>query len=82
MHSLVVGGTGILRSAAETLAERGRRVTVLARGATDEGPRRFAAAVDPGDAQTLGATLDGAIESREPETTLGTLRPRGECPSA
>lgn len=66
MHSLVVGGTGILRPAAETLAERGWPVTVLARGATDEGPRRFAAAVDAGDAPALGAALDEAISARGP----------------
>lgn len=65
-HSLVVGGTGILRPAAETLAGRGWMVTVLARGATDEGPRRFAAAVDAGDAPALGAALDAAISARGP----------------
>jgi len=66
MHSLVVGGTGILRTAAQTLAERGRRVTVLARGATDKPPGRFAAAVDLRDTPALGAALDDAIAVRGP----------------
>ena len=66
MHSLVVGGTGILRPAAQTLAERGWRVTVLARGATDEPPQQFAAAVDVRDTPALAAALDGAISARGP----------------
>lgn len=65
MHSLVVGGTGILGPAARALAERGWRVTVLARGATD-GPQRFAAAVDVRDTTALGAALDEAIAARGP----------------
>lgn len=64
MHSLVVGGTGILQPAAQTLAERGWLVTVLARGATDEPPQQFAAAVDVRDTPALGATLDEAISAR------------------
>jgi hypothetical protein len=66
MHSLVVGGTGILRPAAQTLAQRGWRVTVLARGATDEPPGWFAAAVDVMDTPALGAALDDAISARGP----------------
>ena len=66
MHALVVGGTGILRPAVQSLAGRGRLVTALARGATDEPPRRFAAAVDVNDAAALGSALDGAISARGP----------------
>lgn len=66
MHALVVGGTGILGPAAQTLAGRGWLVTVLARGATDEPPRRFAAAVDVNDTAALGSALDGAISARGP----------------
>jgi hypothetical protein len=66
MHSLVVGGTGILRPAAQTLAGRGSLVTVLARGAIDRPPREFAAAVDVRDAPALGAALDDALAARGP----------------
>lgn len=66
MHSLVVGGTGILHPAARALAERGWRVTVLARGATDEPPGLFAAVVDVRDTPALGAALDEAISARGP----------------
>lgn len=66
MHSLVVGGTGILRSAAQTLAERDWLVTVLARRTTDEPPRQFAAAVDVRDTPALRAALDEAISARGP----------------
>jgi hypothetical protein len=66
IHSLVVGGTGILRPAVETLEGRGWQVTVLARGVTDEPPHRFAAAVDAADAPALGVALDDAISARGP----------------
>jgi hypothetical protein len=66
MHSLVVGGTGILRPAAQTLAGRGSLITVLARGAIDRPPREFAAAVDVRDAPALGVALDDALAARGP----------------
>lgn len=66
MHSLVVGGTGILRPAAQTLAERGWQVTMLACRARDEPPQMFAAAVDVRDTPALGAALDEAISARGP----------------
>jgi len=61
MHPLVVGGTGILRSASETLTRHGSKVTVLVRGATEGPPQVFAAEVGVRDGPTLGAALDDAI---------------------
>ena len=66
MHTLVVGGTGILRPAAEELARRGHTVTVVARHPVDETPQIFAASVDVRSTRALKATLDDAIAARGP----------------
>ena len=76
-HTLVVGGTGMLRRVAMTLAGRGHPTTViarrpgpLARMAEESGGGIHPLAVDYGDGEALEAGLRRAIEARGPFTLL------------
>jgi hypothetical protein len=63
---LVVGGTGILRPAADALAAAGRTVSVVARGAPEPRGALHHVAADATDAGALEAALEEAVRVRGP----------------